>query len=81
MPKKDFRAHESTIFYTPSIFSSNCLVSMLYVVHSSLELRICGISSLWHPAQDDIFEGMGGIKSDELTNLLNQCTVQVKQQQ
>ena len=81
MPKEDFRADESTIFDMLNIFSSNCLPSMLYVVYSSLKVRICGISPLWRPTQAVTLEGTGVIKLDEQNNLLNQCTAQIIQQQ
>lgn len=63
------------------ILSSNCLPSMLYVIYSSSEVRICGISPLWHPTQTVALEGMHVIKLDEQNNLLYHWTAQIIQQQ
>lgn len=54
---------------------------MLYVVYSSLKIRIYGISPLWRPTQAVTLESMGVIKVDEQKNLLDQCTAQITQQQ
>lgn len=46
-----------------------------------LQVRISGISSLWHLTQAVALEGVGVTKLDGWDNLLNQCTVQIMQQQ
>lgn len=80
MPKKDFTADESTIFDMLNVFSSNCLPSMLYVVHLSLKVESVGF--LHDGTQHKLtLEGVGVIKSDEQNNLLGQCTALIIEQQ